>query len=228
MLPMSLPIELLRKRLTELIKFSKRGYMATLAEHSGVPDGTIHRIAYGKQKTVTYKVWKQLHDAAPELPPPPTIQSDPATYPVASEKLVASEKHHFTVALQHFFPIDEKFKTVEDLALSVGLTEHNVECLLSGDFSFFPSNQQQSVIAHAFGMSLDDFLDAGRNILGSGENVDPHVSDVGNDSFAFGRATTTHPEIVQIVKMAEKLSDEKIHVLKELTLKLFLAHMNDK
>jgi DNA-binding Xre family transcriptional regulator len=222
MLPMSLPIKLLRERLIELIKLSKRGYMATLAEHSGVSDGTIHRIAYGKQKTVTYKVWKQLSDAAPELPPPPSIESDFAKYPVASEN------HHFAVALQHFFPIDEKFKTVEDLALSVGLTEHNVECLLSGDFSFFPSNQQQSVIAHAFGMSLDDFLDAGRNILGSGENVDPHVSDVANDSFAFGRATTTHPEIVQIVKMAEKLSDEKIHVLKELTLKLFLAHMNDK
>jgi hypothetical protein len=58
--------------------------------------------------------------------------------------------------------------------------------------------------------------------------VDSQVSDIGDGAFAFDRAITTHPEIVQIVKMAEKLSDEKIHILKELTLKLFLAHMNDK
>lgn len=228
MLPMSLPIQGLRKRLLELIKSHKRGYMAMLAERSGLPDGTIHRIAYGKQTTVTYKVWKQLSDVAPELPPPPAMQGDASEKALALKSTVEPAKRYLAAALQHFFPIDEKFKTAEDLALSVGLTEPDIKRLLYGDLSFFPSDQQQLVIAHAFGMSLDEFLDAGRDILVEREKDGSPDPDIGDGAFDFERATTTHPEIVQIVKMAEKLSDEKIHILKELTLKLFIAHMNGK
>ena len=72
---MSLPIDNLRKRLQELIKNNERGYMANLSELSGIPDGTIHRVAFGKQKTVTYKIWKKLFKVEPELPPPTSIFS---------------------------------------------------------------------------------------------------------------------------------------------------------
>lgn len=223
-LPMSLPIHILRKRLLDLIKLNERGYMATLSERSGVPDGTIHRIAYGKQKTVTYKIWKQLYDVEPELPPPQLIQDYSSEYPLAQTSTPEPEKLRFAAALRHFFPIDEKYKTFEDLALSVGLTEKNVKCLFADDFSYSPTEQQKTMIAHAFGMSLDEFLDAGQNILAEHENSQSNY--ISDNVFNFDRAVTTHPEIVQIVNMAEKLNNKKIHMIKELTLKLFIAHMN--
>ena len=145
---MSLPIHTLRKRLQELIKIKKRGYMATLSELSGIPDGTIHRIAYGKQKTVTYKVWKKLHDVAPELPSPLSM-----VHP-------ASEKGSIDPALVK----DKEDSQVTDL-----------------DAHYGPES-----------------------------------------------ATTRHPEIVQIVKMAESLGDKKIHMIKEFTLKLLISQMGEK
>jgi hypothetical protein len=221
---MSLPIYNLRVKLQELIKFKKRGYMALLSELSGVPDGTIHRIAFGKQRMVTYEVWKKLHDADPDLPPPPSLQYDAD---VTGNGGVAHEKKYFIAALQHYYPVDEKFKTAEDLALSVGLTEKDIKGLLMGDSACIPNEQQQRVIAHAFGMSIDEFLEAGRRHHLEKQKVD-HVSDIGDDVYGFESATTIHPEIVQIVKMAEKLDDEKIHILKELTLKLLISHLNKK
>ena len=219
---MSLPIDNLRKRLQELIKNNERGYMANLSELSGIPDGTIHRVAFGKQKTVTYKIWKKLFKVEPELPPPTSINSSTEAVDVDKNK----ELKPFIAAIQHYYPIDEKFKTPEDLALSVGLRETEVKSLLLGDFAYIPTKQQKEVMAHAFGMSLNEFISAGNRITDKNKNTKKDIEISFN--FDFEKATTKHPEIVQIVKMAEQLDDEKVRILKELTLKLLITHMKDR
>jgi len=222
MVTMSLPIHTLRKRLQELIRVSKRGYMATLASLSGVPDGTINRIAFGKQTTVTYKVWKQLHDADSELPPPPTIQQGtPEQLGVNQEGLL------FVTALQHFFPIDAKFKSPEDLAASVGMKAKDIRSLLKGDFRVMPNIQEQKHVSSAFGMRLDEFIGEGKRILSEGKGG-LHKLEILTKMYDVESVTTTHPDIVQIVVMAEKLDPDKIRIVKDLTLRLLVAQMNDE
>lgn len=214
---MSLPVHHLRERLKKLIKSNKRGFMAALSSLSGVPDGTIHKIAYGKQKTVTYKVWKKLHEAVPKLPAPPAIHGDDSRPAMAVEP----EKQRFIAALKHLFLTDGKFRTAEDLALSVGLKESGVKRLFKGDYSCVPNEQQKTVIAHAFGLSLKQFLDIGKRIIT--ENKEGRIEDLFSN---MDQATTTHPEIIQIVKMARKLDDKKIHALKEITLEMLISQIN--
>lgn len=223
---MSLPIHALRTRLQELIKISKRGYMATLSAMSGVPDGTIHRIAYGKQNAVTYKVWQQLHTADPQLPPPPAVDAETEEDNTVVKQATDRENDYFIAALQHLYPVDGKFHDFEAFALSVGLTEKAARALLSGDYAFIPEHSQKQVIAHSFGMSLDEFHNAGRRILLERNRYDLKDLDLTKKILQFDSATTTHPDIVQIVKMAEKLDDEKIQILKELTLKMLISHLN--
>lgn len=214
---MSLPIQKLRLKLQELIEKNNRGYMASLAAASTVPDGTIYRIAYGKQKTVTYKIWKQLYDTEPQLPAPPTFIDDaddsdgPARY--------------FVAALRHLFPIDNRFKTAEDLALSVGLRSSEIKRLLRGDGSKMPSQRHCSVIAHAFGMSLDEFLSAGRQTLNDSKRINLNDLKCNDLFYHLESAATRHPDIAQIVSIAEKLDDQKIRILKEIALKLLLSSL---
>jgi hypothetical protein len=216
---MSLPIHFLRKRLKELIKMNKRGYMAMLSCLSGVPDGTIHKIAYGKQKTVTYKVWKKLYEAMPELPAPPVIYVDNTEDAVA----IKPERQYFIAALKHFYITDSKFKTFEDLALSVGLKTTDVKCLLKGKDSLALNKQQKTVLAHAFGLSLDEFINTGKSIIQQHGNQ--HYEIANNILVSIDKASTTHPEIAQIVKIAEKLDDKKIHALKKIALKMLKNHI---
>jgi hypothetical protein len=220
---MSLPIINLRKRLQELIRNNKRGYMTRLAESAGVPDGTVHRIAYGKQKTVTYKIWKSLYDAEPNLPAPTFLNNDEDNNPKVGN---TNELQRFIAALQYYYSKDERFNTADDLAMSVGLKESEAESLLAGDDSYTPTNQQKQVIAHAFGLSFDDFISAGQNVLEINKNADRDL-EVSLD-FDFSKATTTNPAIVQIVKMAEQLDEKKINILKENALKLLIKHIKDK
>jgi hypothetical protein len=224
---MSLPIIQLRERLQKLIKFSERGYMATLSANSGVPGGTIHKIAYDdKQKTVTYKVWKQLYDVEPQLPPPPSTQPAYRAEPDYLAPNIDAEDKWFIKALQEFFPTDGNFKTVEDLALRVGLREKDIRGLLIGDVSFIPNEQQKKIIAHGFGMQLDDFIDAGRRILSDANKTTLQRLEIREGLPKYSVASTTHPDIVQIVKMLEKLDDEKIRILRDFAFNLLMEHIN--
>lgn len=156
---MSLPINTLRKRLQDLIENSERGYMAALSALSSVPDGTIHIIAYGRQKTVTYKVWRQLHNAEPKLPPPPDFSDDAAETKVVPKLGFADyETECFVAAFQQYYSIDDRFHSAEEYALSVGLTGKKVKCLLSGEFDFHLDGRRKTVIARSFGMTPDEFV----------------------------------------------------------------------
>lgn len=64
----TLPVDALRKKLMTL---TRRGYRVDLAKKSGVNTATIHRIAFGPQKCVTYENWKALHEGDPENIPSP-------------------------------------------------------------------------------------------------------------------------------------------------------------
>lgn len=220
---MSLPVEPLRQKLRELIKLSKRGYMAALASLSGIPDATIYRIAFGKQQTVTYKIWQQLHRVAPELPAPPSMQEE--THAATADLSEDFEMHCFVTSLQHVFLMHDRFKKAEDLALSVGLRTRDIKSLLKGDHHYIPGAYERKAIAHAFGMRLDDFVITGKRILDE-EKAGLRNLEILKQIYDYDSATTNHPDIVQIVKMAEKLDDDQIRIVKDLTLKLFISSID--
>jgi hypothetical protein len=155
----------------------------------------------------------------PELPAPPVIYIDNTENAVA----VKPERQYFIAALKHFYIIDSKFKTFEDLALGVGLKANEVKCLLKANDSFMLNKQQKTVLAHAFGMALDEFIKTGKSIIQ--KNCNQTFEMINNLFVSIDAASTAHPEIAQIVKIAEKLDDKKIHALKKIALKMLKNHI---
>ena len=202
---MSLPIQLLRDRLRELIRQKRRGYMAALAQKSGISDATIHRIAYGPQEKVTYNVWRRLCDVAPELPAPLSI-----------DKTEAPEKQYFIAALKHLISIDKRFQKVEDLSLSVGVGEKAIKGLLRGDVAYMLNEQQQHVVAHAFGLSLAEFLSHGKSCMEDLRNLE-------STGFLFENET-----IMQLITITKKLDENNIKKLRAMALDLLITQMDEK